>query len=83
MGSRGLDSIRLGWGQILGACKQGNEVSYSIKVGNILPSWATISFSGTTLHRAVAQSQNVLTLIHFTTTASAVFVCLCDNCIHP
>jgi hypothetical protein len=54
MGSRGLDSIRLGWGQILGACKQGNEVSYSIKVGNILPSWATISFSGTTLHRAVA-----------------------------
>jgi hypothetical protein len=50
-------------GPFSNACKQGNEFSRSIKMGNILFSRETINLSQTTLLRGLVLSRNVLTFI--------------------
>jgi hypothetical protein len=39
----------LGYGPVAGSCEHGNELSGSIKAGNFLSSWATISLSNRVL----------------------------------
>jgi hypothetical protein len=40
-----------------GSCEHDNEPSSSMKLGNFLTSWATISFSGMTLRGYVASNE--------------------------
>jgi hypothetical protein len=42
---RGLDTYRVGWGNVAGSCEQDNEISVSIKVGNVSTGWAISGFS--------------------------------------
>lgn len=41
----GLHLCGSGWGPVAGFCENGNEHSGSIKAGNVLPTWVTISFT--------------------------------------
>jgi hypothetical protein len=50
VGSCGLDASSSGWGPVVGSCEHSNILTGSIKGGNFLTSWVTISFSRALLH---------------------------------
>jgi hypothetical protein len=56
----GLDSSGSEWDPVAGSCGHGNEPSGSIYAGNLLTSWATISFTRRNLLHVVSNGWKTL-----------------------